>query len=153
MFQVKLSVRELVEFVLREGDIDNTQGGGNLVERALEGARLHRRLQKEAGEGYEAEVFLSHEEVLEDILYHVEGRADGIFETPQGDVIDEIKTVEFPLDRLTEEYQPLHWAQAKCYGYEVNAGTYELNTSKDSKELINILKENPDDTAKEDTKS
>ena len=43
--------------------------------------------------------------------------------------------------------------QAKCYGYEVNAGTYELNTSKDSKELINILKENPDDTAKEDTKS
>ena len=36
--------------------------------------------------------------------------------------------------------------QAKCYGYE-------LNTSKDSKELINILKENPDDTAKEDTKS
>ena len=49
MFQVKLSVRELVEFVLREGDIDNTQGGGNLVERALEGARLHRRLQKEAG--------------------------------------------------------------------------------------------------------
>ena len=39
------------------------------------------------------------------------------------------------------------------YGYEVNAGTYELNTSKDSKELINILKENPDDTAKEDTKS
>ena len=25
--------------------------------------------------------------------------------------------------------------QAKCYGYEVNAGTYELNTSKDSKEL------------------
>ncbi len=117
MFQVKLSVRELVEFVLREGDIDNTQGGGNLVERALEGARLHRRLQKEAGEEYEAEVFLSHEEVLEDILYHVEGRADGIFETPQGDVIDEIKTVEFPLDRLTEEYQPLHWAQAKCYGY------------------------------------
>ncbi len=43
--------------------------------------------------------------------------------------------------------------QAKCYGYEVNAGTYELNTSKDSKELINILKENPEDTAKEDTKS
>ncbi len=106
MFQVKLSVRELVEFVLREGDIDNTQGGGNLVERALEGARLHRRLQKEAGEGYEAEVFLSHEEVLEDILYHVEGRADGIFETPQGDVIDEIKTVEFPLDRLRRSISP-----------------------------------------------
>ena len=117
MFRVKLSVRELVEFVLREGNIDNTQGGGSLVERALEGARLHRRLQKEAGEGYEAEVFLSHEEALDDIVYHVEGRADGIFETPQGDVIDEIKTVEFPLDKLTEDSRPLHWAQAKCYGY------------------------------------
>ena len=43
--------------------------------------------------------------------------------------------------------------QAKCYGYEVKAGTYELNTSKDSKELIDILKEDQDDTAKEDTKS
>jgi len=43
--------------------------------------------------------------------------------------------------------------QAKCYGYEVKAGTYELNTSKDSKELIDILKESPEDAAKEDTKS
>ena len=39
------------------------------------------------------------------------------------------------------------------YGYEVKAGTYELNTSKDSKELIDILKESPEDAAKEDTKS
>ena len=43
--------------------------------------------------------------------------------------------------------------QAKCYGYEVKAGTYELNTSKGSKELIDILKESPEDAAKEDTKS
>ena len=117
MFQVKLSVRDLVEFVLREGDIDNTQGGGKLLERALEGARIHRQLQKEAGEGYEAEVFLSHEEVMDGILYHVEGRADGIFETLQGDVIDEIKTTEIPIEKITEDFQPLHWAQAKCYGY------------------------------------
>ena len=43
--------------------------------------------------------------------------------------------------------------QANCSGYEVKAGTYELNTSKDSKELIDILKESPEDAAKEDTKS
>ena len=34
----------------------------------------------------------------------------------------------------------------------MKAGTYELNTSKDSKELIDILKESPEDAAKEDTK-
>ena len=61
-------------------------------------------------------MFLSHEEVLEDILYHVEGRADGIFETPQGDVIDEIKTVEFPLDRLTRVSAP-SLGPGKVYGY------------------------------------
>ncbi|MEG1569029.1 MAG: hypothetical protein RR349_05700 [Oscillospiraceae bacterium] len=43
---VKLSVRNLVEFVLRSGSIDSRFSG---TERALEGGRIHRRLQKEGG--------------------------------------------------------------------------------------------------------
>ena len=48
---VKLPVRQLVEFVLKGGSIDNRFGG---ADRALEGSRIHRRLQKEEGENYKA---------------------------------------------------------------------------------------------------
>ena len=51
--QVRLSVRQLVEFLRNTGSIDNRFTG---FDRALEGARIHRRLQKAAGDGYEAEV-------------------------------------------------------------------------------------------------
>ena len=44
---IRLSVRELVEFLLRTGSIDSRFTG---FDRANEGARIHRRLQKAAGE-------------------------------------------------------------------------------------------------------
>lgn len=40
---IRLSVRELVEFLLRTGSIDSRFTG---FDRANEGARIHRRLQK-----------------------------------------------------------------------------------------------------------
>ena len=55
-----LPVRELVEFVLRGGSIDNRFGG---VDRMAAGSRIHRKLQKAAGDGYQAEVPLSLEDV------------------------------------------------------------------------------------------
>ena len=54
----RLPVRQLVEFLLRTGSIDSRFTG---FDRANEGARIHRNLQKAAGEGYAAEVFLSGE--------------------------------------------------------------------------------------------
>ena len=59
-----LPVRELVEFVLRGGSIDNRFGG---VDRMAEGSRIHRKLQKAAGDGYQAEVPLSLESVWGDL--------------------------------------------------------------------------------------
>ena len=56
--QITLPVRQLVEFLRRAGSIDNRFTG---FDRANEGARIHRKLQKAAGEGYAAEVFLSGE--------------------------------------------------------------------------------------------
>lgn len=56
MAEIRLAVRQLVEFLLRRRDIDSRFAG---FDRALEGARIHRRLQKQGGEGYAAEVFLS----------------------------------------------------------------------------------------------
>ena len=86
---IRLSVRELVEFLLRTGSIDSRFTS---FDRANEGARIHRRLQKAAGEGYAAEVFLTAERTMEGIGFTIEGRADGIFTDEDGTVvIDEIK--------------------------------------------------------------
>ena len=71
--QVRLSVRQLVEFLRNTGSIDNRFTG---FDRALEGARIHRRLQKAAGDGYEAEVSIKADLNAAGVVYRLEGRAD-----------------------------------------------------------------------------
>ena len=114
MEHVRLSVRALVEFVLRCGDIDTRAEAGGF-DRANEGARIHRKLQKAAGKDYRAEVAFKATRIVDGLQYQLEGRADGVIETGEGYVVDEIKTTSAPVERLTENYNPLHWAQAKCY--------------------------------------
>jgi len=110
----RLPVRQLVEFLLRTGSIDSRFTG---FDRANEGARIHRRLQKAAGEGYAAEVFLSGEREMSGITCTIEGRADGIFSDEAGvTVIDEIKTTAVPADAIAEDMNPCHWAQGMVYG-------------------------------------
>ena len=122
---IRLSVRELVEFLLRTGSIDSRFTG---FDRANEGARIHRRLQKAAGEGYAAEVFLTAERTMEGIGFTIEGRADGIFTDEDGTVvIDEIKTTAAPTDAITEDMNPCHWAQGMVYG-AICAEQQELET-------------------------
>lgn len=111
---VKLSVRELVEFVLRQGSIRNNVVSSN---RAVIGTLAHKKIQKSMEPNYEAEVKLVHECVVEDITFVVEGRADGIIRDLVSVTIDEIKTTATPLEAIDENFNPLHWAQAKCYAY------------------------------------
>ncbi|HJD24442.1 MAG TPA: ATP-dependent DNA helicase [Firmicutes bacterium] len=111
---VKLSVRQLVEFVLRGGSIDNRSGG---MDRAQEGSRIHRRIQKAGGEYYQAEVFFRHTQEYEGIAFTVEGRADGIITQEETAAVDEIKTTRLDLAAIEEDYNRLHWAQAMCYAY------------------------------------
>ncbi len=109
MASIHLPIRQLVEFLLRTGSIDSRFAG---FDRANEGARIHRKLQKTAGEGYQAEVFLSTEREACGIAFTLEGRADGIFTDEIGTVtIDEIKTTTVPYEEITEELNPCHWAQ------------------------------------------
>jgi Rad3-related DNA helicase len=117
MYELTLPIRHMVEFLLRSGSIDARATGG--FDRAQEGSRIHRRLQKEAGEGYRAEVALSRTVDCGDFRYTLQGRADGIFEQEGTTVIDEIKTTQLPADRITENGNPAHWAQAACYGWIV----------------------------------
>ena len=114
MASIHLPIRQLVEFLLRTGSIDSRFAG---FDRANEGARIHRKLQKAAGEGYQAEVFLSAEREACGIAFTLEGRADGIFTDENGTVtIDEIKTTTVPYEEITEELNPCHWAQGMVYG-------------------------------------
>ena len=114
MSAFRLPVRQLVEFLLRTGSLDSRFSG---FDRANEGARIHRRLQKAAGEGYAAEVFLTGEREAAGITFTIEGRADGIFTDEAGTtVIDEIKTTAVPSGEITEEMNPCHWAQGMVYG-------------------------------------
>ena len=53
---IRISVRNLVEFVLRSGDIDNRRSGNAQKDAMLAGGRIHRKIQKRMGSGYRAEV-------------------------------------------------------------------------------------------------
>lgn len=111
---IRLAVRELIEFVLRRGDIDSRFAG---FDRMNEGSRIHRKLQKAAGGNYQAEVAFKAARTVDNIAYTLEGRADGIIAEEDGSfTVDEIKTTGAPAELLTADFNPLHWAQAKCYG-------------------------------------
>ena len=112
--EFKISIRSLVEFIMRRGNIDNRYVGST---KAVEGIRGHQRIQKSYGENYEAEVPLKHTVSYDDMSIIVEGRADGILKEDDKIIIDEIKTTTKELLMIDENFNPLHFAQAKCYGY------------------------------------
>ncbi len=118
--EVRISVRDFVEFLTRSGDIDNRSSGRD-ADAMLEGARLHRKIQKAQPVGYRAEVSMQHTEFLtyegQAFAITVEGRADGIYEDETyGNTIDEIKCLLRDVNSLTEPV-PVHLAQARCYAY------------------------------------
>lgn len=123
---IKISVRNLVEFIFKTGDINTGLGMGQDIMAMQEGAKIHRMLQKEAGECYHAEVSLKvqiERQTDNNIDYQIqlEGRADGIIydlDKPDNSnvCIDEIKTMQSDINMLKEPIY-VHKAQAMCYGY------------------------------------
>jgi len=112
--EIRVSVRNLVEFILRSGDIDNRRGTMADKDAMQMGSRLHRKIQGKMGADYHAEVPLRTQIDCDGFLLIVEGRADGIFEQDGQTVIDEIKGVFRDVERM-EEPDPVHLAQARCY--------------------------------------
>ena len=128
---IQISIRGLVEFILRSGDIDNRihQGPSDAMQ---EGSRIHRMIQKSMGPDYHAEVPLKYVHEAEGYNLVIEGRADGILdkyidddnaydaqesfiESPKPNpMIDEIKGTYRELAKMKEPV-PVHLAQAKCY--------------------------------------
>ena len=113
---ITISVRNLVEFVLRSGDLDNRRTSQADRDAMQAGSRIHRKIQKQMGAGYQAEVKLSCQIEEEEFTFRVEGRADGILTEPSGVTIDEIKGVYRSLVHM-EGPEPVHLAQAMCYAY------------------------------------
>ena len=113
---IRISVRSLVEFILREGDIDNRISGGMNLDAMQLGSRIHRKIQRRMGSDYYAEVPLKFQIPLDGFVLSVEGRADGIISEEEYPVIDEIKGILSDLEQLKEPVK-VHLAQAKCYAF------------------------------------
>lgn len=114
--QLKISVRTLVEFLCRSGDIDNRFGGVPDKTAMEAGSRAHRRIQKSMGPDYRAEVPLKWSMPGDKYSVLVEGRADGIFASDGLFYIDEIKGTYRDIRYLTEPVY-VHKAQAMCYAF------------------------------------
>lgn len=113
---IRISVRNLVEFILKSGDLDTRKGAFADREAMAKGSRIHRKIQRQMGVSYQAEVSMSHTTEFDEFVILVEGRADGVLQTEEGVVIDEIKGVHRDL-RFLEEPLEVHLAQAKCYAF------------------------------------
>jgi DNA excision repair protein ERCC-2 len=108
-----ISVRDLVEFVLRQGDLG---GEREFVgsDRALAGIRGHQKIQRSRPTGYLTELPVEHRVEADEFTLLIRGRIDGLLITSKQVLLEEIKTVQGKWDHTAD---PLHWAQAKFYGF------------------------------------
>ncbi len=122
---VTVSVRELVEFLLRSGDIDNRRKSSGADPELMQlGAAVHRAIQRKQGPEYHPEVSLRDIRPMAGFDLIVEGRADGIINPVSEQAImdpianpvtiDEIKTSYRELEYIKAP-EEVHLAQAKCY--------------------------------------
>lgn len=140
MQELHTSVRNLVEFILRGGDIDN-RSGRMITDAMMEGSKIHRKIQRSMGEDYQAEVPLALTIEAEEYMLVIEGRADGIAygEFPNQNSEKEAYTQDTFLDDRTGKSEEMvyideikgvyrnvatmeapvyvHKAQAMCYAY------------------------------------
>ncbi|MDZ5574581.1 ATP-dependent DNA helicase [Enterococcus cecorum] len=110
----KVSVRELVAFVHNEESIDNRKQSNHT---ALEGSKIHRKLQQSMDENYQSEVSLKTVYQGKQFDIQLEGRCDGIWQKENQIIIDEIKTGEHTFEQLEDATLQLFMAQAKIYAY------------------------------------
>lgn len=110
---IDISVRDLIHFVYRGGDLDARFVG---KARALKGTKAHQVIQKKMGDDYLAEMTLKHVVSRENIDINIKGRVDGIIHQ-EIIVIDEIKSTTRELESLEIDDYPMHWLQGEFYAY------------------------------------
>ncbi|NOR15491.1 MAG: DEAD/DEAH box helicase [Candidatus Aminicenantes bacterium] len=110
---IKISVRNLVEFLLRSGDLSHVFDLSNRS--PLAGIRGHQKIQRSKPESYHEEVAVSCRIEEDNFILDIQGRIDGIYELEEKIVLEEIKTTNRELEAFMSEEASLHWAQLKTY--------------------------------------
>lgn len=110
--KLDLSVHQLVDFLLRKGDIDSRIYNKTSMS---EGTRLHASYQRRQSNEYIAEYFLTHTFEVDGFSVTLSGRADGIIERPFFAIIDEIKTSVIDNEEFFNSQKEWHLGQAKVY--------------------------------------
>ena len=112
---LRLSVHQLVDFLLRTGDIDNRVFNRSSM---TEGSRLHSVYQGKQSANYMSEFPLKMSFTIDEVNIVLEGRADGVIKKSEKEyVIDEIKTTVEDLKVFHDDNLEWHLGQAKCYAY------------------------------------
>ena len=112
---LSLSVHQLVDFLLRTGDIDNRVFNRSSM---TEGSRIHASYQAKQGSNYISEYQLQHIFNVEGVDILLQGRADGIIKRKSGEfIIDEIKSTVEDLKVFRDDNFDWHIGQAKCYAF------------------------------------
>jgi DNA excision repair protein ERCC-2 len=109
--EFRTTVRDLVEFVHRSGDLAGT-GAFRSSQRAVAGTRGHRRIQQSRGDAYLAEVPVERIFERPGLRLLLTGRVDGILPTNDPPLVEEIKTVTA---HWTGDPDPVHLAQLRTY--------------------------------------
>jgi DNA excision repair protein ERCC-2 len=118
-----ISVRDLIGFLYRSGNLDNRFNAPDLSERGKIGVKAHKKIQQQYEEQFpgqfESEVYLSCSFQEKDLLLSIFGRADGIHRNDNEVTVDEIKTTRVSLEDISELLDQNHLRQCMCYGYMV----------------------------------
>lgn len=143
-----VGIRQLVEFVVKSGDLNPAPASDHS---ALEGARIHRRIQKGWDDDTKPEVSLKQDFTINQHTVTVHGRADGVKYTPEGAVSEviEIKTSTPGFDDLATNTLELYWSQAKFYAYmlmdqnnlehlKISLIYYQVTTRKETVKTITV---------------
>ena len=123
MKTLTLSVHDIVDTLLRSGDIDNRAYNQETME---EGTLLHKIYQSKQGPSYLSEYFLSCEIVRGNFTLKISGRADGIIVQNKRIIIDEIKTTNQDLKKFKTDNE--EWPYfTRCHHIDNHSITYGNN--------------------------
>jgi DNA excision repair protein ERCC-2 len=112
--ELKIAVRELIEYVFRSGDLVFEFLGSS---RPVEAIRAHQKIQNSRPATYQPEVSISHQVETDRFRLIIGGRIDGVYAEPDRTIIEEIKTTTRNPDYFEKNQPPVHWAQVKTYAY------------------------------------
>lgn len=112
--QLNLSVHDVVDLVLRKGSLDTRVFNQSSM---AEGTRLHSVFQKSQNSNYIAEYPLNAYIDVDDYVFYLNGRADGVIHQEDIWIIDEIKTTVEKIELFHLENEEWHLGQAIFYAY------------------------------------